>query len=832
MSLRGGNRFAARVGRRLFAGSGLFALAALGAPALAQEAPPARPDDAQARDSGIQDIVVTARFIGENIQDTPIPITAQTNAQLEAANVTSIGTLGAVVPNLQTIPGDSQSAGTPKLRMRGVIQGESSSIAVPPAIAIYTDDIYHPTTAGSELDFTDVDRVEVNRGPQSTLSGNASIGGSVKLYTRDPQGDNSGYLSLTGGSRKHLGIAGAIDLGLTPTLSLRAMGHFDRQDGYFDRLDFTCQMRANGTPELAGSLPLADPSSPGKGCVLGHLGGGTMAVGQVKLRWRPTDGVDLILTARHRQEDMEETPEIALFYQPNPNPNTGNALVENYNKAVRDAFGIQLDDRFQATQYNGGYANFATNCRPNLPTLTSNGQPDGTLLPSGYCFDRNRPAHNTLVSAKLAVDLSDKVHMTAITGYTDYANAFTQNGDQSPLGYVTSHFENEDHNWTGELRFDGKLFDDRLNWVVGGFIMRFTGYQNNNIYFLTSAQDSYVRGTNHNQSAFFHLDYNITDAWRISGGARYTDGDIAITIDNAAAGVQILDPVNSHQGRWDWLLSTDYKITDDIMIYANAGSGSRPPGLTTIVNTARQLAPTPGESLISYDAGVKAEFFDRRLRTNLNAFYIDYKSLATSVQGYECTGEPGAIATWYASPASCQQFAPDTGNVQYFQYFGIPAKVKGFEWEVTAIPLDGLRFDWTGGFNKFTSGVKTPGVIGYMYPGNHRQPMWNMHANLSYDVQTSFGTITPRIDWTWQSQQDYEPQPHLRAPRDVFIIHPYSIWNAQIAYESPDRDWSATLSVTNLADKYYHYQVLLGTLNAQTRVAPPREFALTIKRSF
>ncbi len=294
----------------------------------------------------------------------------------------------------------------------------------------------------------------------------------------------------------------------------------------------------------------------------------------------------------------------------------------------------------------------------------------------------------------------------------------------------------------------------------------------------------------------------------------------------------IAAPVTSHQGRWDWLLSTDYKVTDDILVYANVGTGSRPPGLTTIVNNARQLAPTPAEDLVSYDLGVKADLLDRHLRTNLSAFYIDYKSIATSTQGYECTGQPGPTAIWYASPADCQQYAPNTGNLQFFQYLGVPAKIKGVEWEITAIPVDGLRIDWTGGYNKFTSGVKTPGLIGYMVAGNHRQPEWNMHANISYDIETSAGTFTPRLDWNWQSQQDYEPQPHLRAPRTDFIIDAYSIWNAQLAYVAPDRLWSATLSVSNLADKYYHYQVLLGTLNAQTRVAPPRELSLTLRRSF
>jgi iron complex outermembrane receptor protein len=107
-----------------------------------------------------------------------------------------------------------------------------------------------------------------------------------------------------------------------------------------------------------------------------------------------------------------------------------------------------------------------------------------------------------------------------------------------------------------------------------------------------------------------------------------------------------------------------------------------------------------------------------------------------------------------------------------------------------------------------------------------------MHANISYDFETSAGTITPRLDWNWQSQQDFESAPQLQAPRPYFIIKPYSLWNAQIAYESPDSSWSATFQVSNLANKYYHYQLLETTFNQQTRVAAPREFSLTVRRTF
>jgi iron complex outermembrane receptor protein len=807
-------------GRWLLASACALALLATASPAFAQQAAtqgePAEGGD-QADTGGIAEIVVTARYVTESIQDTPMAITAQSGEQLEAANVTNVSTLGAVVPNLWTVPGDTQSAGTPKVRMRGVAQGDSSSIAVPPAIAIYHDDVYHGTTAGSDLDFTDVDRVEVNRGPQSTLSGNASIGGSVKIFTRDPRGDGSGYLTVVGGSRNKLGIGGAIDLALAETLAVRFSGNFERQDGFVDRLDFTCQMRANGTPELAGNFPLSQPDIVNKDdCAIGTLGGYNHFVGQVKLRYRPTDDLDIILSARKRIERDEETPEIALDYAVST---AGN--VTAYTNAVQAAFGpgIALDDRFMAPASSGGYASYATNCRPALPIDPQ---------PSNFCYDKNKSADHLQLSGKVLYDFSEDLHLTAIAAYTDYGNEFTQNGDQSPLGYVISHFENEDTQYTGEVRLDGTLFDDRLNWVFGGFLQRLTGYQKNFIGVLLTSQNSLVKGVVESQSGFFHLDYNLTDRWRVSGGARYAFGETEITINNPSF-VNLSQ--TSELSRWDWLLSTDYQVTDDVLAFANVATGSRPPGLTTIVNTPRQLAPTPEEDLVSYEVGVKADLLGRRLRTNVSAFYMDYNSLSTAVRKYECLGQPSP-ATPFEDPSNCSVFAPNTGSLQWNINAGIPAEVKGFEWEITAMPVDGLRIDWSGGYNKFTSGITTPGQPGYLWPGNHRQPEWSMHANVSYDIETPLGTFTPRVDWNWQSQQDFDPQNSTRAPLPIYIIRPYSLWNAQIAFRTPDDDWSATLQVNNVADKFYYYQMFQGLLNTQTRVGNPREVTLTVRRNF
>jgi iron complex outermembrane receptor protein len=832
MTRRRGVCFSAATGWGVLAGTSLAALAAWPQTTIAQsptasEQGAAESDNPSDKDKPetIETIVVTTRYIREDIQTTPMAVTAQTSVQLEAANVTNISTLGAVVPNLWTVPGDSQSAGTPRISMRGVQQGASSSLAVPPAVAIYTDDVYHATTAGSELDLHDIDRIEVNRGPQSTLSGNASIGGSIKIYTRDPVGDGSGFISYGRGSRDKQEASAGIDLALSDTVAMRVSGHYERQDGFVDRLDFTCEMNRLGTPQLAGSLPSAKPNSANQNCVLGTLGGGTTSIGQVKFRWRPTDKLDVLLTARNRNEDLEETPETALMYQPNPNPNP-NATVENYNIAVRNAFGIQLDSRFLAPPGTDGYATYATNCRPSLNLTTS----PNFIAPSGFCYPQGKSAEHTLVSGKVHYELADNLRMTAIGAYTEYSNNFTQNGDQSPLGYVVSNFENIGYQKSGELRFDGSLLGDRLEWIVGGYFLRFTGHQNNFIGVLLNGQTSTDTGKIESQSGFFHLDYKITDEWRVSGGARYSDGSIAYRFIHPPV-LTIADPITSAQTRTDWLLSTDYKITDDVLAYASAATGSRPPGITTIVNTARQLAPTPAEELISYEIGVKAEMFNHRLRTNLAGFYTDYESLATQVRGFECLGQPSP-ATFFNATTDCQQFAPNTGSLQWTINAGIPATITGVELEVSALPIDGLHINWAGGYNHFESGIKTPGQPGYNWPGNHRQPSVNMHADVSYDIETSIGTFTPRVDWNWQSQQDFDPSASIRPPLPIYIVDAYSLWNAQIGYQSNDDNWSATLAVTNLDDKFYYYQIFQGLLNAQTRVGTPREVSLSVRRNF
>lgn len=798
-----------------------------GARAQAQSPPDSQPQPQDLGDGGLQVVTVTARYEREDLQRTPLAISSTSGDQLKAANVGNIDTLGSgLIPNLFTTPPDADEGGVPTIVMRGVSQNDAS-YARAPAVAIYVDDVYHATAVGSELNLTDIDRIEVDRGPQSTLSGNASIGGAIKLYTKQPTGDNSGFFNVGYGSYNELVGSGAFDTTIAPDLYARVSAHFHRQDGYVTLLDFTCEMNKLGTPALAGSFPTAQPEAEAHGCSTGAEGGGTEDGGRLKIRYVPSDRLEINLSADIERTNDEDSPEV-IERVTDPYPNT-NALVNAYNIQIQNQFGVQYDNRFLAPS-GSPYSSYSSFCRPLLQGTvpSSSGEP----VPSGICYSNQKLQNSDVFSAKVDYQLLDSVHLTAIESYSAFGDNFPQNGDESPLGYVLSNFNQNVIQRTSELRLNGDLFDKKLDWVLGGFFDNFTGYSDGFIGYITDNFNEYDTAYNESASGFFHVDYRIADKWRVSGGARLTTGEVEYHFDHPGLLV-ITDPFTSKEHHWDWLLSTDYQITDDTLAYATVSTGSRPPGVTTIVITAQQMQSTPEEELTSYEMGLKNEFFDHRIRANMDVFYSDYKSRSTTEQGYQCLGQLPA-ATWEASAATCAALYPgNTSTVPWYITVGTPAKIEGAEWDITALPVRGLQFDFSGGYIDFRSGVNTPGLPGYIAPGNHQQPDWNMHAALQYTINSGWGAFTPRVDVSWQSQMDFDPAPGAESPQPAYTIMPYALTNAQLAYASSDGKWSAIFSVTNLSDKFYYYQLFGGgEVNISSNVGPPREFHFSVRRDF
>lgn len=143
---------------------------------------------AQQDTSGLEEVVVTAQKRAENLQTTPIAITALSARAIDELGIMNNKSLFGVVPNLQGFEPPS-SRGNLSLNIRGVPSGNANSVSNDPASALYVDGVYVAKGFGVGLDVMDLERIEVLRGPQGTLYGRNTTGGAVNFVTRKPSGD-------------------------------------------------------------------------------------------------------------------------------------------------------------------------------------------------------------------------------------------------------------------------------------------------------------------------------------------------------------------------------------------------------------------------------------------------------------------------------------------------------------------------------------------------------------------------------------------------------------------------------------------------------------------
>src|SRR5690606_12486592 len=155
-----------------------------------------------------------AQFIELNLQETPVAITAITGEMLEARSQTRIADVTAQSPNVLLQVNPAGGGNSMRAFIRGVGQGDQSP-SVDPGVGIYVDDVYFATITASVFELLDLERVEILRGPQGTLSGMNSVGGAVKMYSRKPAGEG-GYVEGIIGSLDRREVRASGDFTLVP----------------------------------------------------------------------------------------------------------------------------------------------------------------------------------------------------------------------------------------------------------------------------------------------------------------------------------------------------------------------------------------------------------------------------------------------------------------------------------------------------------------------------------------------------------------------------------------------------------------------------------------
>jgi iron complex outermembrane recepter protein len=758
-------------------------VALMATPAFAQDKAAADEEDTNTANA---EIVVTAQFREQKLQDTPLSITAVDAALLESRNQTDLAAIAGQAPNVTLNSMGGAYGASLGASIRGIGQFDFNP-AYEPGVGMYIDDVYYPTLTGANFDLLDLERVEVLRGPQGTITGRNSIGGAIKLISKAPNAESSGVVEAAYGIRNRIDVRGSVNFALTDGIYARISAVHKEQDGYVGQYDFGC-VYPNNPQGIARASGASD-------CRVDKLGGKNYSGLRAAVRLEPSDGIDFTVIADYSHEDRTNAAEV-----------------------VTRTTGVTVDFRC------GRFCTFAS-----------------FSLPAGGQIGAWSPGNRTKftgwgVSGHLNAELSDSLKLQSITAYRSYNNTWGTDDDFTPLASRGAQGYNDLDFWfvSQELRLNGKV-GDSIDFTLGGF------YSDQRSNYATRQDIRYIApGLNFqfdgndpinatSKAAFGTVIVHPTDALTFTGGLRYTKESKDYTFRrlnyNGTPSI-FLGPLNNftavyplagQKGSYlDWRISADYRFSPAILAYVTAGTGFKGGGVTARPFDVAQAqnGSFGAETVTAYEVGIKTDLLDRRLRLNLSAFSNQYKDVQLPL--ITC------VSLGSTAPCGARQNAGD-------------GTIKGFEAELGLSPVDGFDID---GSLSYLSGKwkRIDARVGnaILLTDPLATPNWKWSIGAQYKIGLgNAGSFTPRVDANYTGKASAG---RTTGGGPIEYFPGYTLANLRMTWQNADEDLSISFEGTNLFNKYYtpfRFAAVFGFSNTiYSQVGRPREWAFSVKKKF
>jgi iron complex outermembrane recepter protein len=796
--------------------SAMSALALVQSTAFAQSAPAA--DQSAAAPSDIlQEVVVTAEFRTEKLQETPIAITAVNAEAMEQRNMTNLIDIANVAPNVTMFENSAAFGKTNAAFIRGIGQSDFSLAAGEPGVGIYIDDVYFATTLGSAFDLYDLDNVEILRGPQGTLQGKNSIGGAINMHSKKPTGDGSGYVDVTLGDFGRRDMKAAYDLTVIDDVFLRVSAFSQYRDGYVTRANYACAtgqpaagqgittdsrgytVNTNAPSYLQGNVP----NQLGGSCAIGTEGGIDVRGARAQLRWIINDRMENNFTGYVVDDNSEAAAETLVATTP--------SQITAFNAYLFGKYGQQFDNRFIPKNFYTTYSNFYDlDQQESIPNTNS--------------------MHQWGFSDVYDWDINSKMHLKSITAFLGYWTDFSDDQSNSPLPLAWAYNLVDHQQFTQEFRLTGKaLPDDQLDWATGAFYFHGTslnrGQINVAIDGLNFQQNS--PAIDQNEAVFLQGTEHLTDKLDLTAGVRETHEDKEYTYQSffGRAG-----PYGVEYSHTDWKVSLAYKLTSDVLAYTTVSTGFRGGGFDPRPFAVSQIEEFQPEKLTEYEVGLKSDWFDHRLRANVAAYYGNYKNIQLNAQ-------------------KIVDGIPDPG---IFNVGG--ANISGYEVEISARPVGALTIDASMGYTAFfykdlgnnvgcgafanptAAAAAFQCVTGNPTPSDYPvgQPKLKANVGIAYAFNVPGGSsLTPRLDVTYQSEVFADVTNNIP---NAAIIPSHTLLNGRVQWDAANGKWAVAFLGTNLTNKEYYVSLFdlrpfaEGMESGQP--GAPREWAVNVHYKF
>ena len=758
---------------------------------------------AVAQDLGLDEIVVSAQKRSQAAQDVPIALSAIGGEKLEEIGIQTMEDISRVVPALEV-----QSNTSPvqsNFRMRRV--GNLGNITTfEPAVGLFVDGAFRSRSVFGLGELYDLERVEVLRGPQSTLYGKNTTGGVIGVYTREPGEEFSGGGELTAGvveggnTESMFNLRGAFSGPVAGTVRAGLSGAYANQGEVMDQALTLGGESGNGQDRYAL-----------RGQIAADL----------------TESLSARLIAGFARDDSKQQSEDIFF---DPAGFIATVILPTFQGAgISDTCSDNDPDN-------------RVSCIRNATTSEVDAQ-EVTLL-FDYAF-------------------ANGITLNSITSYDHYKFEGTKDDVAQVMAPLLKfHDTQENTSFQQEIRLTS-AGGEKFDWLVGAFYFDAdlkTGDEGNRPMFLadTLSADATVAAINQallstpaptpfgspgqlgfldgrQETEYFGVfgqgTLHLSDSLSLTGGLRWQteekNASIIQSVNDPTFSIisALLSPaavsgsgLSRDASEVTWSITPQYYLNENTMAFATVAHGFKSGGFNV------GFGPLPiasrefdDEDIMHYEAGVKSDLLNNRLRLSASAFYTEYED-------YQDAAFIGAQFT--------------VGNAE-------KAELKGFEVEGNALLTETLSLDFAVSYADFkydknTSGQcfpgrasdspTTPGACDLSGERPVNAPKFKSHLGLAYSRPTSWGDVYARADWSYTSEYNtsFSADPLLKQPGYSWInMRAGTNWD----------NYELVLWVENLTDETVAnfdavVNIYAGDGSYQSYLQPPRSFGITGRINF
>ena len=725
----------------------------------------------------IEEVIVTARKKEENLQTVPVSITTLTASTIENTFLPDINSLDQLVPNLSMTSSTEGSGSTVQAFIRGIGEADFAPV-LDPGVGIYIDGVYIARTMGSNLEFNDLERISVLRGPQGTLFGRNTIGGAINVVTREPTGNMPTKITTTVGEYGYIGFSGYGETSLSDTTSASIAVLSKKSDGW--------QKREN-----------AD-----------NGGNHDMLGARAHLVYVSDDNFKSHFIIDATSQDQQTQPNVLAAFD-----------------------GTQIFPSF----YNGFVASQTASscCTPNkdIDRSSNSDLTKDEVDTFGISWTNSwELGSSTFKSITGYRDLESEQFRDSDNSALNFFSVGTQiEHDQISQEFIFSGTsKNNSLDWVlGAYYFQEDTFHGTDVTVGEGLFQSLSSLPPSITLFpggpplavfaipfdLTLRYDRNQKVTSN--ALYAHSTYSMTDQLRLTLAARYTEDqkEMSMYTIKRASQVPIIAPgptdeescgnvtmqgkgsVYACSNSWSEFspkIGLDYKVSEDLMTYFHVSRGYR-----SGVFNARPLAPNEvsaadPETLTSYELGFKSQWSNNRFQLNGSIFNQEYENQQFLVNRSSDSAQ-GALALIVENAAE--------------------SSALGFELDFLALISNALTL--RGGishtdpeYDSFQERVPDPSNPGSSILKDvsdrpfRYSPDWTSNLGLEYEVpmNSTGGLLRFHTHLAYKGQVYYSFD-RTASSFDLFDVKGFTSINAGLTYVSSNQKWEISAYGKNLSDK-------------------------------